>query len=55
MCNVNNGFFYASAVAFSEDEFKAFDRPDGRNKEWYVVDREKAKSVAPGWDNYIKD
>ena len=55
VCNVNNGFFYASAVAFSEDEFKAFNEPDGRPKTWYSVSKELAKSVAPSWGNYFKD
>ena len=55
VCNVDNGFFYASAVAFSEDEFKEFDTPDGRPKDWYVVKKELAKPIAQGWDNYIKD
>ena len=53
VCNVDNGFFYAAAVAFSEKEFNEFDKPDGRNKQWFVVDKEKAKSVAPDWKHYF--
>ena len=55
VCNVNNGFFYATAVAYSEAEFKAFDAPDGRPKGWYLVDKEIAKTVAPMWGSYFKD
>ena len=55
VCNVNNGFFYASAVAYNEDEFKAFDYPDGRPKEWFSVKKDLAKTIAPMWDTYFKD
>ena len=55
VCNVNNGFFYASAVAYNEAEFKAFDAPDGRPKSWYLLDKAKAKPIAPGWESYFKD
>ena len=54
VCCVDNGFFLAAAVAFSEDEFKAFDSPDGRPKYWYSVKRDLAKSIAPMWDSYMK-
>lgn len=55
ICLVDNGMFYAAAVAFSEDEFKAFDAPDGRPKLWYYVSKEKAKMVSPMWNTYMKD
>jgi len=55
LCLVNNGFFFALAVAFSEAEFKVFRAPDGRPKKWYVVDKEVVKLVTPAWEHYIKE
>lgn len=36
ICVIENGFFDAAGYAFSENEFKAFKHPDGRNKIWLV-------------------
>ena len=55
ICCVNNGFFYAAAVAYNEAEFKAFDAPDGRPKSWYLLDKAKAKPISPMWSSYFKD
>ena len=56
VCMVDNGFFVALAVAFSDAELRAFTLPDdNRPKEWYFVDKEKAKMIAPAWNSYIKD
>ena len=46
ICNVENGFFDAIAVAFNESEFKVFNRPDGRNKTWAVVKKDTAKKYS---------
>lgn len=54
VCLVYNGFFLAAAVAFNEREFEEFNTPDGRPKYWYSVDKEKAKSIAPNWDDYFR-
>lgn len=54
VCCVDNGYFYAAAVAYNESEFIAFDHPDGRPKYWYTVDKSKAKGVSPMWDTYMK-
>ena len=55
VCCVDNGFFFAAAVAYSEDEFRAFDNPDGRPKFWYIVKKDLAKPITPMWDAYFKD
>ena len=56
ICVVDNGFFVAMAVAFSEREVKAFSLPDDhRPKEWYLVNKEVVKPIAPQWDRYIKE
>ncbi len=55
ICNVDNGFFMASAVAFSESEYNAFAGIDGRFKWWYLVDKSLAKSVVNEdiWNGYM--
>ena len=37
ICVVNNGFFAAAAWAYSESEWEAFKKPDGRPKQWYIL------------------
>ena len=54
-CLVNNGPFSAFAVAHSEKELEYFSKPDGREKIWYVIAKDVAEPVTPGWDSYIKD
>jgi len=53
ICNVENGFFDATAVAFNEREFRAFNGSDGRNKTWVIMKKSVAKSVAPMWEQYM--
>lgn len=47
VCLVDNGGFTAAGVAYSEDERKAFARPDGRRKRWYEVQDHYLISVLP--------
>jgi len=46
VCLVNNGFFTAAAVGFSEDEIATFARPDGRPKTWFMVEQSKLLQVS---------
>ena len=46
VCLVNNGFFSAAGVADSVQELEAFAHPDGREKLWFQVSKEKLKEVA---------
>lgn len=41
VCVANNGFFECAAYCHSEDEFKAFVRPDGRPKIWLIYPHAK--------------
>ncbi len=42
VCVVDNGPFEAAGFAFSENEFAAFCYPDGRPREWVLIDWDKA-------------
>lgn len=44
ICVVDNGMFMAAGYCFSEDEFEAFNQPDGRNKIWLI--HPKAKELS---------
>ena len=58
VCMIDNGAFIALAVAYSEREFDYFlTTKDDRPKEWYLVDKNIAKSVTDPeiWDGYMKD
>lgn len=47
VCLVNNGFFNAAAVVYSERELQAFTQPaDYRPKQWFMVERAKARIVS---------
>lgn len=46
VCLVDNGFFKAAAVAYSEGELNAFADADGRPKQWFQVPREKLLLVS---------
>jgi len=45
VCLINNGFFTAAGVCYSESEFKAFKAEDGRKKRWFYVKLEKLHEV----------
>ena len=47
ICVVDNGAFEAAAIAYSEAELKAFKYPDGRPKQWLLMDREKVYTLCP--------
>ncbi len=55
VCLVDNGMFYAGAVAYSQAEFNAFNEPDGRFKTWYLIEDEILKMVCPSWNIYMKE
>jgi len=43
ICEVDNVYFQANALAFSEEELKRFTNPtDNRNKRWFLMDKELA-------------
>lgn len=37
ICLVDNGFFTAAGIAFSQAELEAFTYEDGREKIWYTI------------------
>lgn len=48
VCLVDNGAFTAAAVAYSEGEFREFNREtDIRPKLWFVVDLDKMAEIEP--------
>ena len=54
ICLVNNGYFYALAVAFNDAEFKVFADPsDTRYKIFCVADKDVIKQNTPGFDDYF--
>lgn len=46
ICVVDNGLFEAAALMFNLAEFLDFSLPeDTRSKRWYIMDREKSKTI----------
>ena len=54
VCLVDNGMFYAGAIAIDEREFNMFNEPDERNKFWFSIDKEKVKSVSLKYKSYME-
>ncbi len=46
VCLVDNGVFFAAAVAYSASELRAFARDDSRPREWFSVEISKLESVS---------
>ena len=47
VCLVNNGVFFAAAIAYKLSEVEAFNQPtDFRPKQWFKVPREKLYAVS---------
>ncbi len=55
VCLVDNGAFYAVGVAYDKRELAVFKKPDGREKHWFLVDKELIKQNAPAWACYIEE
>lgn len=48
VCLVNNGYFTAAGICYSNSELIAFNQPsDTRPKEWFLVPIEKLIAVCP--------
>lgn len=43
---VDNGAFRANGLAYDQDELYVFNLPDGRNKKYFLMDKEKAHQLA---------
>lgn len=54
VCLVDNGYFFAGAVAFNQREFDAFNEPDGRSKRWYLIPTDRVKEICPMWNQYME-
>lgn len=54
VCLVNNGYFYAAGVAFSDRELDAFRKEDGRPKSWWRVPKAKVLAVCPEVEERLK-
>jgi len=46
ICVVENGFFDAAGYCYDEHEFNAFVEPDGRRKQWLLMDKNLAEDLS---------
>lgn len=46
VCLINNGFFTAAGICYSEKEREEFGRNDGRPKSWYIVPKSELYLVS---------
>jgi hypothetical protein len=46
ICVVENGFFDAAGLCYDESEFKAFVFPDGRRKQWLLMNKGLAENLS---------
>jgi len=51
VCLVNN---FAAGIAVSEDEYLLFLNPDGRPKEWFLVDEDELHNICPSLESFIE-
>ena len=55
VCVVDNVFFHAAGVVYSERELDAFSQSDDtRPKEWYIIDTDILKPYCPTWNSYME-
>ena len=54
ICLINNGPFLAAGIAYSLQEFKCFNTPDGREKIWFSVPKSAAIKNNPNVAHYLK-
>ena len=57
VCLVDNGPFTAAGIAYSEDEYNRFRKPntnDMRPKLWYIAPIDKLHGVSPELIHYMK-
>ena len=47
VCVVSNGLFDAVGVAYDQEEFDRFMRPDGRARVWLSIDRAVVEQFSP--------
>lgn len=50
---INNGPFTAAGIAFDEQEFQEFIRPDNRPKLMFYVETKKLLGISPILKNYL--
>ena len=46
ICVVNNGLFEAAGYCYNTHEFIDFAQPDGRSRQWVLLDKNKAERLS---------
>jgi len=54
VCLVDNMIFTAAGIGYCDREIRAFAKPDGRPKTWFMAPREKLHEVSPELSNYLE-